>query len=111
MCYAATKQPSTYFITRPLAVGTEKFADKPMTSRKTWAWLTQSLKALGMYICQSVYSTKRGTIIQKRDNLQATHKEIGEAAMCNEGSARYYNDMHSPTRHREQQPGQLNFAR
>ena len=51
--YAAAGQPITSFITRPLAVGTKRIAEKPMTSSNTWARLTQGLKALGMYTGQS----------------------------------------------------------
>ena len=108
--YAAAGQPITNFITRPLAVGTKRFAEKPMTSSNTWARLTQGLKALGMYTGQSVHSTRRGTMIHRQQHMQATHQELGEAAMCNEKNAKYYTDVHRPTRFRGKH-GQLNLTR
>ena len=108
--YAAAGQPITNFITRPLVVGTNRFAEKLMTSSDTWARLTQGLKALGMYTGQSVHSTRRGTMIHRQQHMQATHQELGEAAMCNEKNAKYYTDVHRPTRFRGKH-GQSSFTR
>ena len=96
--YAAAGQPITNHIIRPLGVGTKQFAEKPMTCSNAWARLTKCLKALDMYTGQSVHSTRRGNMIHRQQHLQESHKEIGEAAMCNEKNAKYYTDTHRPTR-------------
>ena len=79
-----------------------------MTSGHTWARLTHGLKAL--YTGQSVHSTRRGTMIHRQQHMQATHQELGEAAMCNEKNAKYYTDEHRPIRFREKH-GQMSFTR
>jgi len=50
-----------------------------------------------MYTGQSVHSTRRGNMLHRQQHLQEIHKEIGEAAMCNEKNAKYYTDVHKPT--------------
>ena len=95
--YHAAGQPITNFLTRPLLKGTTQFAEKGMSCSNTWARLTGQLKAQGMYTGQSVHSTRRGKMMHQLQQQQ-THKEIGEAAMCNEANARYYTNLHRPTR-------------
>lgn len=97
--YAVAGQPITNFLTRPLQPGSKTlFAEKPMSSSNAWASLTKHLKALGIYTGQSVHSTRRGKMIHKQLNLHESHKQISEAAMCNEQNAKYYTDIHRPTR-------------
>jgi len=98
--YAEAGQPVTNFITRPLAVGTKQFAEKSMTCSNAWACLTMYLKSLGMYTGQSVHSTRRGNMIHQQLHMQKSDKEIGDAAMCNEKSVKYYTDTHRPIRFR-----------
>jgi len=98
--YAAAGQPIINFITRPLQVGTKTYAEKGMTCSNAWACLTKYLKALGVYTGQSVHSTRRGSVMHKPQQLQETHKEIAEAAMCSEKNVKWYTDMHRPPRMR-----------
>ena len=98
--HAAAGQPITYYITRPLGVETKQFAEKLMTCSNAWARLTICLKALDMYTGQSVHTTRRGNMIHRQQHLQESHREIGEAAMCNEKNAKYFTDVHRPTRFR-----------
>ena len=109
--YTAAGQPITNFVIRPLAVGTKLFAEKPMTCSNAWHRLTKSLKALGIYSGQSVHSTRRGHMIHKQQHLHESHKEIADAAMCNEQNAKYYTDVHRPTRFRSNQLSQGNLTR
>ena len=62
--YAEAGQPIINYITRPLQVGTNLYAEKPMTCSNTWARLTKYLKALNIYTGQSVHRTRRGKMIQ-----------------------------------------------
>ena len=71
-----------------------------MTCSNAWARLTKCLKGLDMYTGQSVHSTRRGNMMHKQQHQQESHNEIGEAAMCNEKNAKYYTDVHRPTRYR-----------
>ena len=98
--YIVAGQPITNFITRPLETGTKQFAEKPMTISNIWAQLTKALKELGMYTGQSVHSTRRGNMVHQQQHMHASYSEIGEAAMCNEKNAKYYIDLHRPTRFR-----------
>jgi len=98
--HAAAGQPITNYITRPRGVGTKQFAEKPMTCSNAWARSTKCLKALDMYTGQSVHSTRRGNMIHRQQHLQESHKEIGQAAMCNETYAKDCTDMHRPARFR-----------
>ena len=36
-------------------------------------------------------------IIHRQQHLHENHKEIADAAMCNEKNAEYYTDVHRPT--------------
>ena len=87
-------QPITNFLTRPLQVGTKVYAEKGMTSSNAWARLTKFLKELGIYRGQSVHSIRRGNMIHRQTQLDESHKEIEEAAMCNEKNTEYYTDIH-----------------
>ena len=98
--HAAAGQPITNYITRPRGVGTKQFAEKPMTCSNAWARSTKCLKALDMYTGQSVHSTRRGNMIHRQQHLQESHKEIGQAAMCNETYAKDCTHMHRPARFR-----------
>ena len=68
-----------------------------MTSSNAWQRLTKSLKALVIYSGQSVHSARRGHTIHRQQDLHESHKEIANAAMCNEKNAKYYADVHRPT--------------
>jgi len=98
--YAAAGQPITNHLTRPLQVGTKTYTEKGMTCSNAWARLTKYLKELGMYTGESVHSTRRGSMIHRQLQMHDTQKEIGEAAMCIEQNAKYYTDIHRPTRYR-----------
>jgi len=39
-------------------------------------------------------------MIHRQLQMHDTQKEIGEAAMCTEQNAKYYTDIHRPTRYR-----------
>ena len=69
-----------------------------MTSNAIWARLTKYLKDYGMYTGQSVHSTRRGSMIHQRVELQASVPDVAQAAMCSEKIAEYYTDLHRPTR-------------
>ena len=60
-----------------------------MTCYAIWARLTKYLEAYGMYTGQSVHSTRRGSIIHQKDQMQATVSEVARAAMCSEKIAEY----------------------
>ena len=98
--HAEAGQPITNFITRPLQVGTNLFAEKSMSCSNVWARLTKYLKALNMYTGQSVHSTRRGKMIHQQLQMNASLEDISDAAMCNEKNAKYYTDIHRPTRFR-----------
>ena len=99
------------FLTRPSAVGTKRFAEKPMTCSNAWQRLTKSLKALGIYSGQRVHSTSRGHMIHKQQHLHESHKEIADAAMCNEQNAMYHAKVRRPTRFRSNEVSQVNLTR
>ncbi|KAL0020901.1 hypothetical protein WJX77_008863 [Trebouxia sp. C0004] len=96
--YASAGRPITNFLTRPLDKGTQVNAEKGLTSNAIWARLTKYLKAYGMYTGQSVHSTRRGSMIHQKNQMQATVSEVAQAAMCSERIAEYYTDVHRPTR-------------
>ena len=75
--YAAAGQPVTNFITRPLAVGTKQLAEKYMTCSNAWACPTMYLKSLGLYIGQSVHSTRKGNMNHLQLHMQKSDKETG----------------------------------
>ena len=99
--FAEAGQPITNFLTRPLQVGNKQYAEKGMTSSNAWARLTKFLKELGMYTGQSVHSTGRGNMVHRQTQLHESYNEIGEAGMCSEKNAKYYTDLHRPTRCRQ----------
>ena len=72
-------------------------AEKPMTCSNSWQRLTTNLKALDIYSGQSVHSTRRRHMIHKQQHLHESHKEVADAAMCNEKNAEYDIDVHRPT--------------
>lgn len=100
--YADAGQLIANFLTRPLIEGSQLFAEKPMSCTAIWARLTKYLRDYGKYTGESVHSTRRGKTIQ-HSKQAATWEEIGEAAMCSSQItqiAKYYTDVHRPTRFR-----------
>ena len=95
--HADAGQPITNYITRPLGVGTKQFAEKPMIASNAWARLTKCLKALDMYTGQCPQHKERQHDSQAAAAAES-HKEIGEAAMCNEKNAKYCTDVPKSTR-------------
>ena len=71
-----------------------------MTCSNAWARSTKYLKELGTYTGQSVHSTRKGSMIVAQLQMHDTLKEIGEAALCSEQNAKYYTNIHRPTRYR-----------
>ncbi|KAL0036933.1 hypothetical protein WJX77_005762 [Trebouxia sp. C0004] len=96
--YASAGQPITNVLTRPLDKGTQVYAEKGMTSSVIWARLVKYLKAYGMYTGQSVHSTRRGSMIHQKDQMQATVSKVAQAGMCLEKIAEYYTNVYRPTR-------------
>ena len=47
---------------------------------------------------QHVHSTRRGKMIHRQLNWHESHKQITEAAICNEQNAKYHTDIPRPIR-------------
>ena len=58
--YEEAQQPITNYLLRPLAKGTQTFAEKGMTSNAIWGRFTAHLKPMDIYNGESVHSTWRG---------------------------------------------------